>query len=63
MELATLYVVYIRLEAARYRLLPAKNHRFSAVKGLCTALGALGAVKLQSSTAITAQGSSDGNLI
>jgi hypothetical protein len=47
MELATLYVVYIRLGAARVRLLPARNRQNAAARGFCAAMGALGFVKLR----------------
>jgi len=62
MELVTLSAANLRLRAIMVRLLPVRNRRFAAARGLCAAMGALGSVKLQGNAAITAQGFLPGNL-
>jgi hypothetical protein len=41
-ELVTLSAAVLRLRAFMDRLLPDRNHRFTAVKGLCATRGPLG---------------------
>jgi hypothetical protein len=56
MELDTLSAAVLRLGACMDRLLPDRNRRFAAIKGLCAARGALGFGQLHRKAAKAGEG-------